>query len=140
MRQWVLTVRSTGRSPATRARAGYLKRYTYGGTMQRTWLLILGSSVIALVSGCATTMSARASHVHVITANAAAPCQFVSNVSASSSLSGVARYTGYQNALNSLLDKVAAEGANSVVLDSRSGPAYWTTSEVVRGTAYKCSQ
>ncbi len=107
--------------------------------MQRTRLLILGSFV-ALVSGCATTMSARASHVRIITVNAAAPCQFVSNVSATSSLTGVARYTGYQNALNSLLDQVAAEGANSVVLDPRSGAAYWTTSEVVRGTAYNCHQ
>ena len=93
---------------------------------------------VSLASGCATAMSARASRVHIISADAAAQCQFVSNVSASSGLTGVARYTGYQNALNSLLDKVAADDANSVVLDPHNGAAYWTTSEVVRGTAYNC--
>ena len=101
-------------------------------------ILFLGC-IVATLCGCATTMSARASRIQVIDASAAKNCQFVSNVSASSSLTGVARYTGYQNALNALLDKVAADGGTSVVLDPHSGAAYWTTSELVRGVAYKCS-
>jgi hypothetical protein len=63
--------------------------------------------------------------------------QFISNLASSSGLTGVARHTGYQNALNELLDKAAVEGADFVVLDQGSGPSYWTTSEVVRATAYK---
>ena len=81
-------------------------------------------------------MSERAAHVQIITAEEAKQYEFVSQLSSSSSLTGVARHTGYQNALNDVLDKAAAEGAQFVVLDSR-GPAYWTTSEVVRATAYK---
>jgi hypothetical protein len=92
-----------------------------------------------LLVGCATTMSERASRVQVISASEAKQYQFVANLSSSSSLTGVARHTGYQNALNELLDKAAAAGAEFVVLDPSSGPSYWTTSEVVRGTAYKRS-
>jgi len=87
--------------------------------------------------GCATTMSERASHVQIISAEQAKQYEFVSNLSSSSSLTGVARHTGYQNALNDVLDKAAAEGANFIVLDQGSGASYWTTSEVVRATAYK---
>ena len=82
-------------------------------------------------------MSERASHVQVILAEEAKQYQFVSNLTTSSSLTGVARHTGYQNTLNDLLDEAAAAGADFVVLDQGSGPSYWTTSEVVRGSAYK---
>jgi hypothetical protein len=82
-------------------------------------------------------MSERASHVQIISADEAKQYQFIANLSSSSSLTGVARHTGYQNALNELLDKAAAEGADFVVLDQHSGASYWTTSEVVRGVAYK---
>lgn len=89
------------------------------------------------LAGCATAMSERASRVQVISASEAKQYQFVANLTASSSLTGVARHTGYQNALNELLDKAAAAGAEFIVLDPSSGPSYWTTSEVVRGTAYR---
>ena len=98
-------------------------------------LFLLGS--LLLLAACATTMSERASHVQIISAEESKQYEFVSNLSTSSSLTGVARHTGYQNALNELLDKAAAAGADFVVLDQGSGPAYWTTSEVVRGSAYK---
>ena len=98
-------------------------------------ILLVVASLLILC--CATTMSERASHVQVISAEEAKQYQFVANLSSSSSLTGVARYTGYQNALNKLLDKAASEGAQFVVLDQASGASYWTTSEVVRATAYK---
>ena len=95
--------------------------------------------LVALLSlfGCATTMSERASRIQVISAEDAKQYEFVQNLSSSSSLTGVARHTGYQNALNDVLDKAAAAGAEFVVLDPHSGASYWTTSEVVRATAYK---
>jgi hypothetical protein len=86
---------------------------------------------------CATTMSERASQVQIISAEEARQYEFVSRLTSSSSLTGVARETGYQNALNDVLDQAAARGANFVVLDQGSGPSYWTTSEVVRAAAYK---
>ena len=99
----------------------------------RVLLLVL----IFSLDSCATEMSERASRVQVISASEAKQYQFVANLSASSSLTGVVRQTGYQNALTELLDKAAAAGAEFVVLDPKSGPSYWTTSEIVRGTAYR---
>lgn len=104
--------------------------------MQFTKQLSLLIAVI-LLPGCATTMSDRAAHVQIISAEEAKQYQFVSNLSSSSSLTGVLRHTGYQNALNKVLDKAAAAGADFIVLDQGCGPSYWTTSEVVRATAYK---
>ena len=89
------------------------------------------------IVGCATTMSERASHVQVISADEAKQYEFVARLTSSSSLTGVARHTGYQNALNDVLDQAAAKGANFIVLDPNSGPSYWTTSEVVQAQAYK---
>lgn len=107
------------------------------GGIMKIGIRVLPLFFIFFLAGCATAMSERASRVQVISASEAREYQFVANLSASSSLTGVARYTGYQNALNELLDKAAAAGAEFVVLDPKSGPSYWTTSEVVRGTAYK---
>jgi len=91
---------------------------------------------IALL-GCATTMSDRASRIRIITAEEAKKYDYIGFVQGSSSLSGVARYTGYQNALNEVLDKAAAKGADFIVLDPNSEPAYWTTSQVIRAEAFK---
>ncbi|MCW0935796.1 hypothetical protein WKH27_02395 [Pantoea agglomerans] len=93
--------------------------------------------VITMLAGCATNMSERASRVQIISAEDAKQYQFVANLTGTSTLTGVARHTGYQNALNEVLDKAATAGAQYVVLDPNSAPSYWTTSEVVRGTAYK---
>ncbi len=101
--------------------------------MKFTFMLLIAF----LLSGCATSMSERASHVQVISQEQAKQYQFVANVSASSTLTGVARYTGYQNAMNELLDKAANAGAQYVLIDPESAPSYWTTSEVIRATAYK---
>jgi uncharacterized protein YceK len=101
---------------------------------------IMASIIIimtAAISGCATEMSQRASKVQIISQEQAKQYQFVANLTGSSSLTGVARHTGYQNALNEVLDKAAESGAQYVVLDQGSSASYWTTSEVIRATAYK---
>ena|SRR5450432_1870694 len=93
-------------------------------------------AALALV-GCATSMSERASRVRIIPNEEASKYEFIAHVSATSGLTGVARKTGYENALNEVLDKAAALGADFIVLDKNSGPSYWSTSEIVRGDAYK---
>jgi uncharacterized protein YceK len=101
--------------------------------------LMLGITVLLAVflSGCATDMSERASHVQIIDQTQANQYQFVANVTGTSSLTGVSRQTGYQNAINEALDKAAEAGAKYVVIDPKSSPSYWATSQVVRATAYK---
>lgn len=101
--------------------------------------LMIGSLVLAaaLLSGCATEMSDRASHVQIIDQAQASQYQFVANITGTSSLSGVSRQTGYQNAINEALDKAAGVGAQYVVIDPKSSPSYWATGQVVRASAYK---
>jgi hypothetical protein len=102
--------------------------------MLRRFCLI---TIVIALFGCATTMSERASRIRIITAEEAKKYDYIALVQGSSSLSGVVRYTGYQNALNEVLDKAAAKGADFVVLDPNSEPAYWTTSQVIRAEAFK---
>lgn len=101
--------------------------------------LMISSLILltTLLSGCATDMSERASHVQIVNEEQASQYQFVANITGTSSLSGVSRQTGYQNAINELLDKAAESGAQYVVIDPKSSPSYWATSQVVRATAYK---
>ncbi|WP_455817137.1 hypothetical protein [Pseudomonas cerasi] len=98
-----------------------------------TYILLIS----VLLTGCATSMSDRASRVQVISGDESKSYQFVANVSGSSTLTGVARHTGYQNAMNEVLDNAAKAGAQFVVLDPGSAPSYWTTSQVIRAVAYK---
>ena len=93
--------------------------------------------MLLVLIGCATTMSDRASRIRMITAEEANQYEYVGLIQGSSSLSGVARHTGYQNALNEVLDKAAAKGAEFVVLDPNCRPSYWTTSQIVRAEAFK---
>ena len=93
--------------------------------------------MLLVLIGCATTMSDRASRIRIITAEEAKQYDYVGLIQGSSSLSGVARHTGYQNALNEILDDAAAKGAEFVVLDPKSKPSYWTTSQVIRAEAFK---
>lgn len=93
--------------------------------------------ILLVLVGCATTMSDRASRIRIITAEEAKQYDYVGLIQGSSSLAGVARYTGYQNALNEVLDEAAAKGAEFVVLDQNSKPSYWTTSQVIRAEAFK---
>ena len=75
--------------------------------------------------------------VRVVTADQVQGYQFLGTITASSSLSGVLQHTGYENALNELLEKAAQRGATHVVLDPKSEPHYWTTSQHIRGDAYR---
>lgn len=96
-------------------------------------------SAIALVlAACASTPSQEASRVQLISQDLTVHCRFLGRVEGSSSLTGMAREAGYHNALNSMLNKAAEDGANSVVLDKGQGPSYWTFQEVVSGSAYSC--
>ncbi|MDJ0032326.1 hypothetical protein [Pantoea ananatis] len=51
--------------------------------------------VITMLAGCATNMSERASRVQIISAEDAKQYQFVANLTGTSTLTGVARHTGY---------------------------------------------
>lgn len=93
--------------------------------------------ILLMLIGCVTTMSERASRIRIITTEEAKQYDYVGLIQGSSSLSGVARHTGYQNALNEVLDEAAAKGADFVVLDKNSAPSYWTTSQVIRAEAFK---
>ncbi|WP_434639646.1 hypothetical protein ACMYSK_01420 [Klebsiella sp. I138] len=99
--------------------------------------IISVSLMLMTLAGCATNMSERAAHVQVISQEQAQQYKFVSNITGSSTLTGVARHTGYQNAMNEVLDKAAEKGAQYVVIDPGSAPSYWATSEIIRATAYK---
>ncbi len=92
--------------------------------------------LFALV-GCATSMTDRASRIRIINADEAKQYEYIGLIQGSSSLSGVVRHTGYQNALNEVLDSAAAKGAEFIVLDPNSRPSYWTTSQVIRAEAFK---
>ena len=63
--------------------------------------------------------------------------KFLGVVQGSSMMSGVLRHSGYENAINEMLEKAAAKGATHVVLDPKSEPHYWTTNQYVRGEAYR---
>lgn len=63
--------------------------------------------------------------------------KYLGVVESSSPLTGVARESGYRNALNDVMNKAADLGATHIVLDERSKPRYWTTSIIVRAEAYQ---
>jgi hypothetical protein len=93
--------------------------------------------VLLGLTNCATTLTERASRVRIISSDEAKQYDYVGLIQGSSSLSGLARHTGYQNALNEVLDKAAEQGADFVVMDKNSKPLYWTTSQVIQVEAYK---
>jgi hypothetical protein len=94
-----------------------------------------------LFLSCATTLSPSASHVEMVPQERLGDgCSFLSNVMGSSSLTGVSRYTGFNNAVNEMIERAAQLGATHVVLDPTSEASYWTTSEIARGKAYRCAQ
>jgi len=93
--------------------------------------------MLLVLVGCATTMSDRASRIRIITAEEAKQYEYVGIIQGYSSLSGVARHTGYQNALTQVLDEAAAMGAEFVVLNPNNESSYWNTGQLVRAEAYK---
>ena len=93
--------------------------------------------MLLVLVGCATTISDRASRIRIITAEEAKQYDYVGIIQGSSVLSAVARHTGYQNALNEVLDEAAARGAEFVVLNPNNESSYWNTGQLVRAEAYK---
>jgi hypothetical protein len=102
-------------------------------TLRPVWITL----AVGLIASCATQLTERGSRIKIISAEEATSYQYVGIVEGSSTLTGLARHTGYQNALNEMLDKAAAMGADFVVIDKYSAPRYWTTSENVRAEAYR---
>ena len=98
---------------------------------------ILFIGLLLSLFGCATAMSDQASKIRIITSVEAKRYEYIGMIQGTSSLTGIIRHTGYQNALNEVLDKAAEKGAEFVVLDPKSGPSYWTTSQVIRAEAFK---
>lgn len=104
----------------------------------KAWLSIVALAVP--LTGCAGQMTDRASRVRMAEADAVKECQFLGQVTGTSTLTGVARHSGYQNAINELLDEAAGRGASHVLLSRDNRPAYWTFAQNVRGEAYRCKQ
>ena len=102
--------------------------------------LIATVALASSLTGCAGQMTERASRVRMAEAEAVKECQFLGQVTGTSTLTGIARHSGYQNALNELLDEAAERGASHVMLSRDSRPAYWTFAQNVRGEAYRCKQ
>ncbi len=75
--------------------------------------------------------------VKVATAEEVKGFEYLGVVEASSALTGMAKESGYRNALNEAMNKASALGATHLVLDERSKPRYWTTSIIVRAEAYR---
>jgi hypothetical protein len=63
--------------------------------------------------------------------------KYLGVVEGSSTLTGVAKESGYRSALNEAMNNAATLGATHLVLDDRSKPRYWSTSIIVRGEAYR---
>jgi hypothetical protein len=99
--------------------------------------LLAATVMLISISGCASTPSESASRIQVISADDAKQYQYIGRVQGSSALTGMARETGYHNAMNNMLANAAAKGADFVVVDDNGGPSYWTVSEIVSGAAYK---
>jgi hypothetical protein len=103
--------------------------------MKRAALILFLAS---LVAGCATSdLSSRGAMIKVTSEQTVKDYKFLGVVEGSSSLTGVAKESGYRNALNEAMNKAAELGATHLVLDDRSKPRYWSTSIVVRGEAYR---
>jgi len=105
-----------------------------GGTLNN--FVLCGVAAMALC-GCGTTLSATARRVQRMEQPKASGCENLGIVEGSSSLSGVSRSTGINNALHEMYESAAALGATHVSYEDKKG-AYWSTGQHVQGTAYKC--
>lgn len=96
--------------------------------------------VAVVLAGCSAPMSQRAAMVRMTNAETVKDCAFLGQATGSSTLTGIARHSGYQNAINELLDRAAGMGASHVVLSPNSRPAYWTFEQNVMAEAYRCAK
>ena len=107
----------------------------------KTTLYTLALFIFSLFdTGCSTALTQQGAMIRVTTAQEVKGFKYLGVVEASSSLTGVAKESGYRNALNEAMNKAAALGATHLVLDEGSTPRYWSTSEIVRGEAYRSEQ
>ncbi len=94
-------------------------------------------ALVVFAAGCATDLTQRGKMIKLATADEVKGYKYLGVVEASSALTGMARESGFRNALNEAMNKAAALGATHLVLDEKSQPRYWVTSIIVRGEAYR---
>jgi uncharacterized protein YceK len=92
-------------------------------------------TLIALLAGCATVLSARAAKIADTDEASVAGCEFVGQVKASSGWGNLAARTGMENARNEARVNAAKLGATDIVWRSVSVGS----SPYVSGTAYVCN-
>ena len=86
--------------------------------------------------GCATRRDTQESAIVFAYPDEAKGMKSLGRVHGSSSLTGVAKKTGYSNALNELCSEAGKLGATHVVLDDDSMSHYWTWANEANGEAY----
>jgi hypothetical protein len=95
-------------------------------------------ALLMLLPGCATQLSSRAAMVRVVNAREEVRgYKFLGTVTGSSLMTGVMQQAGFESAMNEVLEKAARLGATHVYIDPKYESSYWTTSEHVRGEAYR---
>jgi len=93
-------------------------------------------TLIALLAGCATILSARAAKIADTDETSVAGCEFVSQVKGSSAWGNLATSTGMEKARNEARANAAKLGATDIVWRSVS----LGYSPYVSGTAYVCNR
>jgi hypothetical protein len=90
------------------------------------------------LAACETTdPGQRAQPVRIVMAQDVRGATPVGQVYGSSSLTGLSRSQGYNEALAEVVEKAAALGATDVVLHHTPRPSYWSTTTTIRGDAYR---
>lgn len=98
-------------------------------------LIILLS--ISFLASCSTRLSMDGSKVRVVRDKAEVQnMEFVATVEGTSTMTGVLKGKGYNNALNECINEAGKHGATHVLIPEGRG-VYWTTNQIVRGEAYR---
>lgn len=95
------------------------------------FLMLVGLSL----SGCATSLSPRASKIQDADQHLVAGCKFVGSVTGTSGMGNIAAATGINNAKNEAREQAVRLNATHIVWFSVAG-GYTPT---VSGNAYKCN-
>lgn len=98
--------------------------------------LILSVMLISMVSGCATSLSPKASFVQSADSRMVEDCIFLGDVHGSSGWGGLAASQGMINSRNETLEQAARIGATHVVWGNITGGF----SPSAYGKAYNCSK
>jgi hypothetical protein len=81
-------------------------------------------SAIFFISGRATVMTQEAARIKISTPEEVRGFEYLGMVEGSSTLSGIARESGFRNAVNEALNKAASMGATHLVLDKNCSATY----------------